>query len=642
MDETKNDLQLFAELYDVQPQAIVWMRPLWNENKSNITDFEYAYANNEGLKYLNLTEEQFAGLLLSNSPTLTNEMRLQVLEEMRTVYITGEKSETSIYNPALHKYARVLRTKLRHGILTVVQDITRENVIIKQLQAQSVQLQEQKALVDNILKSSSNAISVGEMIRDENAQIIDIKTIIANQAAEKFTGIPLETYLSKTAGALDPSFISSPYFRLCVNCMETGEPFITQYFLESVGRWMEVSVSKMDEQHQIYIFTDVTTIKEAQLALERSAAQLQTIINRTQSGILTATPVKDETGAVVDFRFVVANKALAAYLHQEPEALIGELGSKWFTGYKTNGLFEMFYDTYVNNTINRFDFHYLADGIDAWIDLMCTRFDNEILVTFTDYTPVKKLQLELQSSVEELKRSNRYLEDFAHAASHDMKEPLRKIRTFLDRLKGRLGARLEEIERQLFERVEASAERMQLLVDDLLEFSYVSERPQVLETVDLHDEIQKVLFDFDVLIEEKQANVTIEPLPIVNGNTRQLHQLFHNLIGNALKYSKPGQPAVVTIQSRQIKGTDLPEKVPVEQSEMLFHLIEVSDNGIGFEPQYAEQIFAMFQRLHGKAEYAGTGVGLSIARKVVENHNGLIWATSEPRKGAVFYVLLPA
>jgi signal transduction histidine kinase len=120
-----------------------------------------------------------------------------------------------------------------------------------------------------------------------------------------------------------------------------------------------------------------------------------------------------------------------------------------------------------------------------------------------------------------------------------------------------------------------------------------------------------------------------------------MQQLFHNLISNALKYSKPDTPPEITIRSQLAKGADAHLNLPVQELDKPYYLIEVSDNGIGFEQQYAEQIFEMFQRLHGKMEYSGTGVGLAIARKVVENHNGYIWATGEPGKGATFHVLLP-
>lgn len=249
--------------------------------------------------------------------------------------------------------------------------------------------------------------------------------------------------------------------------------------------------------------------------------------------------------------------------------------------------------------------------------------------------------LELETLNEELKRSNRYLEDFAYAASHDMKEPLRKIRTFADRLKESMGSRMNERELHLLQRMESSADRMQLLVEDLLEFSHLTNSVRELVAVDLNVKVRKVLGDLELSIEEKGAEIVVEPLPVILGYPRQLEQLFHNLVSNALKYSKADTAPRIVIRSRQINGAEVPEGRAGGAADQAFHLIEVVDNGIGFEQQYADRIFQMFQRLHGKAEYAGTGIGLSIAQKVAENLGGSIWAESAPGVGSTFKVLLP-
>jgi len=241
----------------------------------------------------------------------------------------------------------------------------------------------------------------------------------------------------------------------------------------------------------------------------------------------------------------------------------------------------------------------------------------------------------------ELERSNRSLEEFAHAASHDMKEPIRKIHFFSDSLKSSLASKLSPSEARMFERMENATKRMGLLIDDLLEYSHASYQPHQMEEINLNDKIKKVLEDLELTIEEKNAVITVEKLPTVKGFRRQLQQLFHNLISNALKYNKPDQVPEVVIRSQLVKGHEVPQPLLPEQLNKEFYLIEVIDNGIGFEQDNAERIFQMFHRLHGKAEYPGTGVGLSIARKVVENHNGYIWAESEPGQGAQFKVLLP-
>jgi signal transduction histidine kinase len=643
MNETLYDSRLFAELYDVQPQAITWFQPVWSDDGRTIIDFAFVYSNDEGLKYMNLTREQFQGLAISITPTLTSHLRDVILKEMVHVYQTEEKSETTIYNPILNKYARVLRTKLRNGVLSVIQDITEETRIIKQLEKQTGELRAQKSLLDNILENSSNGISVSKMLRDENGKVVDAVTILANDAAVNHIGLPKDVYLTKRATELEPGIIGSPYYQMCIKTLETGQPFLTQYQMESNRRWLELTVSKMDADHLIHVFTDITPVKEAQLQLEKAAEQIQAVFNASTAGMFIFSPVRDESGEIIDFRFVITNPAFAAYVGQTPEVLKGQLGSTFFPGYLRNGVFDMYKRTYLTGETLRQDVHYNVDEHDLYLDLLSTKIHDEVLVTFTDYTTIKKTQFQLEKLIEDLRQSNTKLEEFAHAASHDLKEPIRKIRVFSDRLKSSLGERMDEVEHNMFDRMQNATERMTLLVDDLLSYSHISLTPVEMEDVDLNKKIQLVLADLEIPIEEKKAVVFVEELPTVKGYRRQLQQLFQNLVSNALKYSKPDVRPEITIKSSLVKGTDVALHLPAELREVpCYYLIEIVDNGIGFAQENAEKIFLMFQRLHGRSEYSGTGIGLSIARKVVDNHHGVIWAESEPGKGASFKVLLPA
>jgi light-regulated signal transduction histidine kinase (bacteriophytochrome) len=246
---------------------------------------------------------------------------------------------------------------------------------------------------------------------------------------------------------------------------------------------------------------------------------------------------------------------------------------------------------------------------------------------------------ELESLNSELKRSNDNLEEFAYAASHDLKEPIRKINFFASRLKRELAATLSEEQARLFDRMERSALRMSTLIDDLLTFSHISKEASKAEPVDLNAKMQAVLEDLELEIAEKGATITVDPLPTIKGHERQVQQLFQNLVGNALKYSKPGTPPEVRIRYKEVSGAEAPVSLP-ENGSNRYHLVEISDNGIGFKQEDATRIFNVFTRLHGNAEYKGSGVGLSIARKVAENHGGCITAESVPGEGATFRVLL--
>ena len=254
---------------------------------------------------------------------------------------------------------------------------------------------------------------------------------------------------------------------------------------------------------------------------------------------------------------------------------------------------------------------------------------------------VKERTIELESKNKELERSNANLEEFAHAASHDLKEPVRKIHFFTDRLKTQLENRLDKDELQTFDRIEVSTQRMSTLIDDLLAYSHVSQKLLEKEEINLNDKLRKVLDDLELDIQQKHALIHVGELPVIKGYRRQIQQLFQNLLSNGLKYSKPNTPPEITITSTIVEGKDVPVFLNEDEVQKNYYCIEVKDKGIGFEQQEAERIFLMFQRLHGRSEYPGTGIGLSIAKKVVENHGGKIVARGEPEVGATFSIYFP-
>lgn len=248
--------------------------------------------------------------------------------------------------------------------------------------------------------------------------------------------------------------------------------------------------------------------------------------------------------------------------------------------------------------------------------------------------------LEQQEKNKALEISNQRLEEFAHAASHDLKEPLRKINFFIDRLKNQLLENLKIEEAQTFLRIELSVKRMVLLVDDLLQYSHLNQAPLEKEMIDLNNKLQLVMDDLELDIKEKKAVIQIEHLPEIWGYRRQLQQLFQNLIGNSLKYSKPGIAPRIYIRSKTIHYSEYPNILSDHRSDH-YYLIELEDNGIGFNSSYSEEIFKLFYRLHQKENYSGTGIGLAIARKVMENHDGKITAEGISGKGALFRLYFP-
>ncbi|GAB3956411.1 hypothetical protein GCM10028805_46180 [Spirosoma harenae] len=252
---------------------------------------------------------------------------------------------------------------------------------------------------------------------------------------------------------------------------------------------------------------------------------------------------------------------------------------------------------------------------------------------------------ELTESTALLVRSNENLQKFAYVASHDLQEPLRKIQQFGDLLQS-LYADSTGDQLDYLQRMQSAASRMSMLIKDLLNFSRISTRRDESKVLALDDVIRSVLTDLDLVIAETGAQIQVDPMPQIKGDPSQMGQLFQNLLSNALKFSRVNAarvPAIPQIAIRYglVEAVDLPYTVKPGRLAAQYHRIDVADNGIGFDERYLDRIFQVFQRLHGKSEFAGTGVGLAISEKVVTNHGGAITATSQPGKGATFHVYLP-
>lgn len=247
----------------------------------------------------------------------------------------------------------------------------------------------------------------------------------------------------------------------------------------------------------------------------------------------------------------------------------------------------------------------------------------------------------LEAANFDLQRSNENLLRFAYVASHDLQEPLRKIQSFGDLLKTTYAHQLGEGADYL-SRMQLAAARMSMLIKDLLAFSRISTQRHSFGLVSLNDLVAGVLGDLELTIQESDAVVEVGTLPTVVGDALQLGQLFQNLIANALKFRQPNQPPYVRISCQPLPAAQLPSTVKLTSSADTFYRITVADNGIGFDEKYLDRMFEVFQRLHGKNQYGGTGIGLAIVQKVAENHGGATTATSQPGQGAQFMVYLPA
>ena len=337
-----------------------------------------------------------------------------------------------------------------------------------------------------------------------------------------------------------------------------------------------------------------------------------------------------------EFRVTQANRAFFRTFRVAPEDTIGEVLFTLGDGqWDIAPLRELLRDKLaVEPQLNDFDVDHVFPGIGRKIMLLNARVVSQgpnlpriILLAIEDVTERRHTEARLAEQRRELQRSNAALDEFASIASHDLQEPLRKILSFGERLSLSLGPALDGNAGMLLKRMLSAADRMRTLINDLLAYSQVSTRHQQFVATDLAGVAREVIADLETVVADVGGRVDVGELPVIDADALQMRQLLQNLLGNALKYRRPGTPPVVQLRCTNPSGPNC--------------TITVTDNGIGFNAVYAEKIFKMFERLHGRAQYEGSGIGLAICRAIVERHGGTITAASTPGQGSTFSVTLP-
>jgi PAS domain S-box-containing protein len=440
-----------------------------------------------------------------------------------------------------------------------------------------------------------------------------------------------------------------------IKVMETGEPHTWEREItdaNGIPQWLSVSDSKVGECI-VRVWDNITARKQEEIKInavitQKAEEKYLSLFNSLDQGFCIIEMVFDEQGHPYDYIFIDYNPAFEKQtgLKDARGQRIKEMNphheQHWFDLY--GGIVTSGQPLY---------FEQEAVLIDGWYEVsafpLTKEKDNKVAVIFNDVSARKKAELELsafnarlemevkertvnlqelnellEEKNNELEKSNKELESFNYIASHDLQEPLRKIQTFLSMITQRKDD--PDAVNSYMDKIYSSAERMSHLIQDVLAYSRISADNQLVNT-DLNKIIENVLSDYEIVIADKNAVINRDKLPVIKAIPLQMHQLFSNLISNSLKYNN-GQP-IISISSN----------IAADNPSVL--QITLSDNGIGFDEKYSDQIFTLFKRLHGKSEYSGTGIGLSICKKIVEQHHGTIAATSNVGSGAKFIIELP-
>ena len=373
--------------------------------------------------------------------------------------------------------------------------------------------------------------------------------------------------------------------------------------------------------------SDITEFKETELSLLRSEAFNNALIRSIPMKLF----IKDS-----NLKYMMVDNSYARDFGLKPEDFIGKNDFDFYPKEFAERYRADDRDVLENGEIKDVEEPYIVAGHESWIHTIKSQVmdsDGEILGVlglFQDISKRKKLELEMKQLLHALRTSNQELEQFAYVASHDLQEPLRMVSSYTQLLEKRYKDQLDQDAKDYIHYAVDGANRMQRLIQDLLSFSRVTTRGKELEPLDVHEPLGEAVYNLQSAIQDSGAMVSNDDLPMIRGDFTQIVQLFQNLIGNGIRYQKGDVAPRVHVHAEESAGNP--------------GMIEftISDNGIGIEEKYFDRIFVIFQRLHGRQEYAGTGLGLALCKRIVERHKGRIWVESEIGKGSTFHFTLPS
>ncbi|WP_339103230.1 PAS domain S-box protein [Haloterrigena salinisoli] len=454
------------------------------------------------------------------------------------------------------------------------------------------------------------------------------ETILTNRRAQKSLGLSDQEFIGESDDDAEWAIYDSDGNRLptdempAARVLETGTPVFNEELVvdppDGDRLLFRVNATPLhgpdgEIERVVTAAEDITELKRRERQLEDRKSELETELSEILGRISDAFYALDD-----EWRFTHLNEQAAEILRQSREEVLGRKVWETFSD-ETEGIYRDQFQQAME-TQEPVNFEVYAEDLDTWLEYNVYPSESGLSIYFHDITERKEYQRKLEAS-------NERLEQFAYAASHDLQEPLRMVSSYLQLLESRYGDELDDDGEEFIEFAVDGADRMRKMIEGLLEYSRVDTQGEPLEPVELDDVVGAVREDLQMKIEETDAEiVVVDSLPRVRGDESQLQQIFQNLLSNALEYSGDEPPRV---------------RIDAERAHSEW-IVSVEDEGIGIDPDDQDRVFEVFERLHSREEYDGTGIGLALCQRIVERHEGTIWVDSEPGEGTTFSFTLPA
>ena len=530
-------------------------------------------------------------------------------------------------------------------------DITEQKNFTTELEQKVLEhtdeLKQSRAFLQSVLNTTKNIITSYEAIYDKDKRISDFKIVYCNDEMFAYTNMSQEEIIGKTCKEIFPSIFSNGVFERLVKCVTSGEP--DKYEVKSIKNiepvWFETSIIRLNNNGVTVTATNITEERNAEIKLENLNKQLifQNELFRhaeessKQGNYSWNLDTAESTYSDNFFK-------LLGYEPGEFKTLINHFKNHIHPD-DLEYVMKQIQKIIESKGVNEWEFRMITKNGQSFYTkstgMIITTSGERLLVgTIQDISQEKEASLQLEKMNINLERQNEELASFTYIASHDLQEPLRKIMTFSSRLQDKYKGQLPDEAKNYLDKVDESAKRMAKLILDLLEYSRLINEENLFVKTDLNEVIENVLDDFELVIEQKKAVIRYEKMLVIEAIPLHINQLFYNLLSNALKFSKTDMVPVINISSHLLTQEDI-KKYPNLNMQLPYYEIVISDNGIGFEQKYDQQIFVIFQRLNRRDEYEGTGIGLAICKKIVDNHHGIIFVDSNLNEGSTFHIILP-